>query len=148
MIEEVAVVAKVENGQVWVQAAQNSGCGGCQQKTTCATSALSGIIKKKPVVASSAFELKAGDEVLVAVDESVLLGASFLLYFMPLLGLFLGGGLANWLLPDSVDIKDLWVAICALSTLFLALGLINRVQTKYLIGGANLMVVKVLKVSI
>ncbi|MGZ8186643.1 MAG: SoxR reducing system RseC family protein, partial [Methylobacter sp.] len=80
MIEELAVVIKIENHQIWVESGQNSACGGCQQKAACTTSALGSVLKKKPVPVDSGIQLKTGDKVMVAIDENLLLRASLLLY--------------------------------------------------------------------
>ena len=70
MIEELAVVVKIENYQVWVEGGQNSACGGCLQKASCTTNALGSVLKKKSVRVDSDIELKTGDQVTVAIDEA------------------------------------------------------------------------------
>lgn len=134
MIEENAVVAKIENGQVWVESKQGSGCSGCQQKAGCSTSALSKLVKKRSVAVDSAFQLKVGDEVVVGIEEGVLLRASLMLYFVPLLFMFLGGGLANWLIPAAFEVRELLIAGCAVSSLLLSLFCINKIQSLLLIS--------------
>ncbi len=128
MIEELAVVVKIENHQVWVESGQNSACGGCRQKASCTTSALGGVLKKKPVPVDSNIQLKTGDEVMVAIDESLLLRASLLLYLLPLLALFTGAGIADWLLADNSLYADLWIAGSSLVFFLFSLGLINKAQ--------------------
>jgi sigma-E factor negative regulatory protein RseC len=134
MIEELAVVVKIENNQVWVESRQNSGCGGCQQKTSCTTNALGSVLKKKAVPVDSDFLLQTGDTVTVGIDEKLLVHASLLLYFVPLLALFSGAGLADWLLPSNMQYLDLLVAVSALAGFLLSLWLINKVQQLFLLG--------------
>lgn len=129
MIEELAVVVKTENRQVWVESAQNSACGGCQQKASCTTSALGSVIKKKSVPVDSCVQLKTGDKVIVAIDENLLLRASLLLYLVPLIALFTGAGIADWLLADNARYADLWIAGSALLGFLLILWLINKAQS-------------------
>ena len=129
MIEELAVVAKIENHQVWVEAGQNSACGGCQQKASCTTNALGSVLKKKSVQVDCDIQLKTGDEVMVAIDESLLLRASLLLYLVPLIALFTGAGIADWLLADNTRYADLWIAANALMCFLLSLWLINKAQS-------------------
>ncbi len=129
MIEELAVVVKIENHQVWVVSGQNSACGGCQQKTSCTTNALGSVLKKKSVPVDCDIQLKTGDEVMVAIDENLLLRASLLLYLVPLIALFTGAGIADWLLPDSALYLDLWIAGSALLSFLLSLWLINQAQS-------------------
>ena len=92
MIEASAVVVKIENRQVWVESGQNDACGGCQQKASCTTHALGGVLKKNPVPVDSNIQLKTGDQVIVAIDESLLLRAALVLYLAPLMALFTGAG--------------------------------------------------------
>ncbi len=129
MIEELAVVVKIENHQVWVVSGQNSACGGCQQKASCTTNALGSVLKKKSVPVDCDIQLKTGDEVMVAIDENLLLRASLLLYLVPLIALFTGAGIADWLLPDSALYLDLWIAGSAFLSFLLSLWLINQAQS-------------------
>ena len=129
MIEELAVVVKIENRQVWVESGQNSTCGGCQQKASCTTNALGSVLKKKSVPVDSDIQLKTGDEVMVAIDESLLLRASLLLYLLPLLALFTGAGIADWFLADNAPYADLWIAGSAFLSFLFSLWLINKAQS-------------------
>jgi sigma-E factor negative regulatory protein RseC len=129
MIEELAVVVKIENHQVWVESGQNSACGGCQQKASCSTNALGSVFKKKSVPVDSDIQLKTGDEVMVAIDESLLLRASLLLYLLPLLALFTGAGIADWLLAENAPYADLWIAGSAFLSFLFSLWLINKAQS-------------------
>ena len=95
MIEESAVVVKIENHQVWVESGHNSACGGCLQKASCTTNAIGSVLKKKSVPVDSDIQLKTGDQVMVAIDENLLLRASLLLYLVPLIALFTGAGMAD-----------------------------------------------------
>ena len=134
MIEELAVVVKIENYQVWVEGGQSSACGGCLQKASCTTNVLGSVLKKKAVRVDSDIELKTGDQVMVAIDEAVLLQASLLLYLLPLIALFTGAGVADWLLADNIRYADLWIAASALSGFLLCLWLINKAQNLMILG--------------
>lgn len=127
MIEELAVVVKIENHQVWVEAGPNSACGGCAQKTSCTTNAIGSVLKKKSVPVDCDIQLKTGDQVMVAIDENLLLRASLLLYLLPLIGLFTGAGIADWWLDNAN--QDLWIAGSALLSFVLILWLINKTQS-------------------
>jgi sigma-E factor negative regulatory protein RseC len=128
MIEEVAVVVKIENQQVWVTSGANSACGGCQQQASCTTNALGSVLKKKLVPVDCDIKLKTGDEVIVAIDENLLLRASLLLYLVPLIALFLGAGMANWVLVAETPNLELWIACSALLSFLVSLWLINKAQ--------------------
>ncbi|WP_027147692.1 SoxR reducing system RseC family protein [Methylobacter tundripaludum] len=128
MIEELAVVVKIENHQVWVEGGQNSACGGCLQKASCTTNAIGSVLKKKSVPVDSDIQLKTGDQVMVAIDENLLLRASLLLYLVPLIALFTGAGMADWLLPVDAHYADLWTAGSAVLSFIVSLWLINKAQ--------------------
>ncbi len=127
MIEELATVVKIANHQVWVTGTQQSACGGCQQKAGCATHAVGSVLKAKPVPVDNGLALSVGDQVIVAIDESLLLRAAVLLYLAPLVALFVGAGLADSLLADNSH-ADLWQAGSAIGCFLLSLGLINKTQ--------------------
>lgn len=129
MIEAAAKVVKIENHQVWVESLPAAACGGCVQKASCAGNALDSVLKKKAVPVDSDLPLRLGDEVMVAVDESLLLRASLLLYLLPLVALFAGAGIVAGLLPDDLKYADLWIAGSGLFSLLLSLYLINKVQS-------------------
>lgn len=126
MIEELAVVVKIENHQVWVESGANSACVGCLQKASCTTNALGSVLKKKSVPVDSDIQLKTGDQVMVAIDENLLLRASLLLYLLPLIALFTGAGLADWLATDNADV---WIAGSAMLSFLFSLWLINKAQS-------------------
>lgn len=133
MIEELAIVVKIENHQVWVESGSNSACGGCQQKTSCTTNAISGILKKKSVPVDCDIQLKTGDEVMVAIDENLLLRASLLLYFVPLMALFTGACIADSLLGTAPN-TDLWIAVSAVLSFLAAFWLINKTQSRLMLN--------------
>jgi sigma-E factor negative regulatory protein RseC len=132
MIEEIAVISKIENHQIYVESRQNSACGGCIQKEACATSVLDKFFKKRSVLVDVATPLKlqAGDTVLVAINEAILLRAALLLYLLPLIVMFISTLIGEWLLPEG----QLSLAIVAISSLLLSLFLINHYQHSYLMN--------------
>lgn len=132
MIEEMAVVVKTENHQVWVESRQSGACAGCKQKASCSTSAIGSVIGKKTVAVDSRISLRVGDEVIVAVDEGLVLKASLLLYLLPLMAMFAGAGITDWLLADISAHAELWVAGSALLGLLISMWLINRLQKLFL----------------
>lgn len=131
MIEETAIVARVENHQVWVETNPKHGCGGCLQKSSCSTSVLDKFMKKRAVVVDSDIELKKGDEVVIGIDEGLLIRASVLLYLVPLCIMVSAAGIAQWLLPESTAHADLIIAISAISGLALSLWLISSLQNSW-----------------
>ena len=86
-------------------------------------------LKKKSVPVDSDIHLKTGDQVMVAIDESLLLRASLLLYLLPLIALFTGAGIADWILADNAPYVDLWIAGSAFLSFLFSLWLINKAQS-------------------
>ncbi|MDZ4219688.1 MAG: SoxR reducing system RseC family protein [Methylobacter sp.] len=133
---------KIANHQVWVESAQNSVCGACLQKASCTTSAIGSVLKKKSVPVDCDIPLNIGDKVTVAIDENLLLRASLLLYLLPLIALFAGAGIADWLLPVDANAADLWLAGSAILSFLASLWLINKVQSLLIMGYARPVVVR------
>lgn len=128
MIEESAIVVKIENHQVWIEGESISVCGGCQQKASCTTNALGSVLKKKSVLVDTDIQLKTGDQVMVAIDENLLLRASLLLYLVPLIALFIGAGLADGLVAETTQYADIWIASSAIASFLVSLWIINKAQ--------------------
>jgi sigma-E factor negative regulatory protein RseC len=91
MIEETAVVARIEAGQVWVVKEQKSACGSCTQACTASIVGTAiGAPKERELAVSSLLELEVGDRVIVGVREDLLVKGLLSIYLVPLLGLFVG----------------------------------------------------------
>jgi sigma-E factor negative regulatory protein RseC len=134
MLEESAIVVKIEHGQTWVVGTQNNACAGCAQQAGCSSTALTSVLKKKPIPVDSDFVLQTGDTVVVAIDEADLLRAAFTLYITPLIALFIGAGVADSLVSDTTPYADLWIAGSALTGLALALFILQKIQTYALLN--------------
>jgi len=129
MIEELAVVVKIDKHRVWVESGQNSACGACLQKASCTANAIGSVRKNKSVPVDCELPLQIGDKVMVAIDENLLLGASLLLYLLPLIALFSGAGIAEALAGNS-PYADLSTAAGAILGFLLSLWLINKAQRR------------------
>jgi sigma-E factor negative regulatory protein RseC len=130
MIEEIAVVTRVETGRLWIRRRQNGACGGCIQQSTCGTSAMAQWLPKREFAVECAVSVRVGDPVRVAIDDSHVLLGSALLYLLPLLAMLTGVGWAKALLPT---VADAWLPEIALTGLLLAFWAIHHLQ-KRLIG--------------
>jgi sigma-E factor negative regulatory protein RseC len=128
MLEESAVVVKIDNGQVWVVGTQNNACAGCAQKVGCSTHTLASVLKKKSIPVDSELALIIGDTVIVAIDESVLLRAAFLMYLLPVCALFIGAGITDSIVSAATPYADLWIAGGALTGLALAFLVMQKIQ--------------------
>ena len=97
MIETRVRVVAMDYGIAWVEPSEPSGCGACQAKSACGVSGLGKYFsrRQRPVPVFCKTSAKAGDELLVAVDESELLKAGLLAYLLPTVLAIAGAGLAT-----------------------------------------------------
>jgi sigma-E factor negative regulatory protein RseC len=134
MLEESAIVVKIDNGQVWVVGTQNNACAGCAQKAGCSSNALASVLKRKPIPVDNELILQIGDTVVVAIEEGELLRAAFLLYLLPLCALLTGAGIVDSLINHATPYADLWIAASALISLVLAFLAIQKIQQHALLN--------------
>lgn len=125
MIEEQAYIVATEPNLLTVEINQKSSCSSCSAQTSCGTSALSQLFGQRPSqfkldVANETIDgeklsnvLKAGDLIIIGLDDLHYLKASALIYLLPLMTLF---GFA--LVADQI-----FAANDIVVTLFAALGL-------------------------
>jgi sigma-E factor negative regulatory protein RseC len=92
------------------------------------------MLKKKPIPVDNELSLQIGDTVIVAIDESELLRAAFSLYLLPLIALFIGAGIADSLVSNTMPYPDLWIAGSALFSLALALFILRKIQNLSLLN--------------
>ncbi len=97
MIEERAIVVEATAAFAVVETLRQSVCDGCRVNTGCGTATIAKVLGKRRtrVRALAPIPLSAGDEVIVGIGEEALLRGSAVVYLVPLLGLFLGGGVGK-----------------------------------------------------
>jgi sigma-E factor negative regulatory protein RseC len=130
MIEQQAIVTQIASGQVWIKS-QQSGCGQCVQLASCSTATLAKLLPKREFSVETELELKVGDVVLVAVDDTHLLSTTLLLYFVPILVMLITVGVANAFLP--IALADAYLPIIALFSLVAFFYLLHRFQAVLLL---------------
>jgi sigma-E factor negative regulatory protein RseC len=89
MVEESALVLKVESDIVWVQAIQQTACGSCQAQKGCGHSLLAKIGQKQIdiPVARNGIDVQPNERVIIGVPEQAILRSSMLMYGVPLLSM-------------------------------------------------------------
>ena len=97
MIEELAIVTRVDSNSVFVESELKSTCHGCEQSNTCASGQVAKALPKKQLKLSipTKLSLNVGDKVVIALPQGNLLSAAAQTYLMPLAGVFLFAGLAT-----------------------------------------------------
>ena len=123
MLREWATVVAWHEGIATLRCNQQSGCSGCQSRKVCGMGILSeikpdNVIEFKVPIKQ---EVHIGQRVEIGIPESSLLTSALLIYCVPLLGLFVGALLANWLSGENT--------IVMLSGLFG--GIIGFLLTRY-----------------
>lgn len=100
MIEEQAQVLDWHNGRALVRVDRSSACGSCKARAACGqglAQSLSRTTKGHELEVQCSTPLRAGDQVVLAIDENQLVQGAFLVYLLPLLALVVGAVLGQWL---------------------------------------------------
>jgi sigma-E factor negative regulatory protein RseC len=120
MITEKAVVSRCEGQYVWVNTQRQSSCGHCSIKKACGTQVLAQVLGNKIAQVRCLNKLddttiKAGDQVLIGLQESALLTGSLLVYLLPLLMMIFFSGVAVFIAqikwPEVVDLLAIIAAL-------------------------------------
>ena len=129
-LTETGRVVALESDAVWVEADRSAACGKCAARAGCGQGALSALLQngKGRVRATSGDTLDAGscqlgDEVLIKVPESTLLGGTLLIYGVPLsAGVCLSVAAAQW--------GDVWSAVAFAGGLLAAFAILRLVSLR------------------
>jgi sigma-E factor negative regulatory protein RseC len=99
MITETGRVVGVAGDRVWVQTIRTSACESCSARHGCGQRALAGVSggRANQVLVANSLGARVGDEVTVGIAESALLGASLLVYAVPLVLMVAGAVLGHQL---------------------------------------------------
>lgn len=97
MIEENARVVAVEGDVAWVETRRNSVCGSCAANKGCGTTALAKVVgvKYTRLRVLNAIAAKAGDEVVIGIEENALVRGSLAMYAVPIVLLLVFAGLGD-----------------------------------------------------
>lgn len=97
MIEEIATVSAVYDGQVEVVCFSKSACGQCKQNSNCGTGIVSKALPGRDhrFVIATDLALTVNQQVLIGIPDHSLLRSVFLVYLFPLLLVLAGAFLAS-----------------------------------------------------
>ena len=124
MIEERGRVVKLDSAFVWVETIRKDTCGSCEAKNGCGQGLMNRLRPSRNhayIRAANRYPVNIGDEVTVALPESAVVSASFLVYLLPLLTLLCGAFIGTSLQcrgncgdrPQSCRVAG-WVWCCPL----------------------------------
>jgi len=134
-MEETGIVIEIKDGRAVVKMTASGGCEGCGASGSC--KAVSG---GRVLEADNAIGAKPGQHVVMRIEPSVFLKASFIVYMVPIIFLFLGAWLGGKVGPGlypGMSI-DYWQALSG--ALFLGLSIfVIRLYDKGLKKGKMLM---------
>ncbi|MBF0110120.1 MAG: SoxR reducing system RseC family protein [Magnetococcales bacterium] len=91
MIREEVIVVAAEGDRVVVVGQRQGSCGSCHQEGACTTLSLGAGKKEIRLEAQNLAGAEVGDRVLLEISERYFLRASFLVYVVPVIALFVGG---------------------------------------------------------
>ncbi len=102
MIEEIGVIKAVDQDHIWVETQIKSTCGSCQAESNCGTGTVAKAFspKTETLVLRCAEKARVGQRVRLGIPEQALLGASALMYLLPLFALVGSALLGQWLMPQ------------------------------------------------
>lgn len=127
MIEEQAIVVRVEGNRAYLEVERNQPCGLCGATRGCGVSLWGRLFGSRHGSMSlpNSLQLDIGDRVVVAVQEGALLHGALLAYLAPLLLVCLGGFIGA-MLGGSRAASDLYGVLGAIAGLLLGLAVVRR----------------------
>jgi sigma-E factor negative regulatory protein RseC len=129
MIEEQAIVIKASKERVTLEVVRTKPCGLCGQVRGCGNSIWGKIFSHQSghIETRNNLNAKLGDVVILAIDETLMLKSSLVLYGVPLLSMFLGMLFANSL---AKEMSELYTLAGAVAGLFLGVVMIKRAMNE------------------
>lgn len=91
-LQEIGLVVAADEKNLWVRTRNKSSCDHCQTRDGCGVSLMERLLgqKRDHFLLPNSIQAKAGDTVILSVDERSLIKASLLAYLLPLLLMALG----------------------------------------------------------
>ncbi|WJG10490.1 SoxR reducing system RseC family protein [Aliiglaciecola sp. LCG003] len=122
MIEEIGVITAVDKDHIWVETEIKTTCGSCQAQDNCGTGVVAKAFapKKERLILRCHQVTKVGQRVKLGIEEHQLLGASALVYLLPLIVMLLAALGSQALLPQFELTSELWVIGFTFVATFLA----------------------------
>lgn len=118
MIEQSAKVLHTLEDEVVIEVRRQTACGSCSAKAGCGKSLLDNVFKIKPLLLSipNTIGARENDDVIVGLNESAILQASFYLYFFPLIIMIFFAVAASYLF--SSQFSEIFSIVAAIIGLF------------------------------
>ncbi|NWG39194.1 MAG: SoxR reducing system RseC family protein [Hydrogenophilaceae bacterium] len=101
MLEQNAVVLKVEGGRAWVEARESGTCGSCGSGG-CSTRRLADLFgqHERTFPVENVLHARSGDKVIIGIPEGALWRSAFRLYGLPLMLMLMGALFGQYVAGD------------------------------------------------
>lgn len=118
MIEESGKVVEVNEQGVWVETMRQSACASCAARNGCGQKLLVQAGQEKRFIFRvnnpTSLDVKADDSVLLGIEEGAFIKATVFMYLLPLLALFLGAVIGDFVWGDElVVIASAFISLIA-----------------------------------
>lgn len=127
MATEQGIVTKTDSSAAWVKTVKSSACEGCSARGSCHSLGSSDAMEVKAINEVGA---KVGDRIVLSLETSSLLKASFLLYVFPILLLIIGALIGQEIAPYIDFNPSGFSAIMGFSFFFAAVLIIKAKANK------------------
>ena len=127
MITETGKVVALKGDQVWVQTIRTSACQSCGARNGCGQKVLAAASggRANQILVANTVGAAVGDEVTIGIDEQALLGASLLVYAVPLMLMVVASVLGHQLSGGQDGVAMLG-AVAGLTLGFFGAGKLQR----------------------
>lgn len=116
MFTEIGHVVAEDGDTVWVQTQSKTGCSSCKVSNTCGSGIVNKAFSHKVFVTplKNTLNAKMNDEVEVGIPEDLVLKASFVVYFLPLICLILALAVSSLLISNLSELGSIFSAAIGL----------------------------------
>lgn len=123
-IEEQFKIISIKNNIAELEPVKQEGCTNCS--TGCGLGILGRYFAQYKIKHRVDTNKKVGDIISLSIDNKTLFLNAFLMYLLPLIALFLGGGLGHLLNPDNEILQIILAFVC----LFISLAILRFLKVK------------------
>jgi len=109
MIEEQALVISLQGDQALIEVQRQNACQSCDLSEGCGTGSLGRLLgyKKLALSITNSHKLQVGDHIVIGMPDKYFHIAGFLVYLLPLIGLFCFALVANYLFNGTESVTVL-----------------------------------------
>ncbi|WP_417565894.1 SoxR reducing system RseC family protein [Marinobacter sp.] len=127
MITETGKVVALKGDRVWVQTIRASACQSCVARNGCGQKVLAAATggRANQILVTNTVNARVGDEVTIGIDEQALLGASLVVYAIPLI-LMVVASVFGHHLSGGQDLAAMLSAAGGLALGFLVVRILQR----------------------